>query len=130
MFACQSENKEGQQSENDAEALIEDAEAMLEEATEQVTDMTTSEAKSARGQVKAISEANDEGMTMLTVSHEAIPDFMKAMQMDFKAESQDAQGLKEGDKISFEMVKTENGFRIQNIEKLPADTDLELADMM
>ncbi|GAB4397050.1 MAG: hypothetical protein OHK0053_12620 [Microscillaceae bacterium] len=99
-------------------------EASNEEAPEEAPQ---EEVFSVKGQVVSLPEA---GKKDLTVDHEEIPDFMKAMRMSLTlADSTEAKDLAVGDKISFEMVKGESGFLMRKIEKLPADTELELAAM-
>ena len=65
----------------------------------------------------------------LVVDHEDIPGFMSAMQMSFTVgDPAEARDLQPGEKVSFVLHVAERGFWIGGIEKLPADTSLELAD--
>ena len=63
-----------------------------------------------------------------TVDHEAIPGYMDAMRMTLRlGESEDISGLREGDKIAFDLVEDDAvGPRMVNVERLPEDTMLEL----
>lgn len=61
------------------------------------------------------------------IDHEAIPGHMDAMRMDFRvADPSLLNGLAEGDKATFE-VEVDPAIRVVGVERLPADTPLELA---
>ena len=64
------------------------------------------------------------------ISHEAIEGFMGPMRMQLRvADRSELRGLREGDKIRFRLADPGgNGYEISQIEKLPPDTELELAD--
>lgn len=64
------------------------------------------------------------------ISHEEIPGFMGAMRMQLRvADRSELRGLREGDKIRFRLSDPAgNGYEVSEIEKLPPDTPLELAD--
>lgn len=77
-----------------------------------------------RGQVTKVL---DEGKS-LVVNHEAVPGYMGAMQMSLTvADPAQARDLKSGDKVRFTLHVPERGVYIDAIERLPADTPLELA---
>ena len=62
-----------------------------------------------------------------SVDHEAIPDFMPAMQMDLRVTDPTLlDGLEPGDKIRFRLEDRGIGLGITEIERLPEDTVLDL----
>ena len=78
--------------------------------------------------------------TMLTIHHEAIPDWtnrsgkkmgMMSMSMDFTASpSLDIGGVKAGDKVAFAVdvyYGANTRMEVTSIEKLPSPTELELS---
>lgn len=78
-----------------------------------------------RGQVVSV----EDGGAKLKVAHEQIPGFMAAMTMPFAVDDpSESAGLKPGDKIAFELVMATRRSYIRAIERLPAETDLVLAD--
>ena len=80
-----------------------------------------------RGQVVEVMAPGADGTASLMVKHENIPGFMKAMQMRVPlADVADASKVKAGDKISFDMKKSNT--EVSNIEMLPAATSLKLAE--
>ena len=69
------------------------------------------------------------GGEAIRVDHEEIPDFMKAMRMDFRPKDPaEFAGLEPGDKIAFRYVVGESGSHVEALERLPAETDLVLAE--
>lgn len=64
------------------------------------------------------------------VNHEAIPGVMNAMRMPIRvADRAELRGLREGDKIHFRLADLDgHGFRMSEIEPLPPETPLVLAD--
>jgi len=85
-----------------------------------------SEAKqhTVRGQVARVLKDGGE----LVIDHEAVPDYMMAMQMSLVvADPAEAQGLQPGDKVRFTLHVADRGVWIDGIESLPAETTLELA---
>ncbi len=63
------------------------------------------------------------------ISHEAVPGFMDAMRMQLRvAEPAELRGLRAGDKIRFRLADNGSGYRVHDLEALPPDTPLELAD--
>lgn len=122
IFACESSTEET--TEESTETTEETVDSTASETAEETSE---SEAKATRGQVVTLGDAGEDGMLTIQVDHEEIPDFMMAMRMDLKVAQADVAELKEGDKISFEMVKMEEGgFMMQTIEKLSEDTELTL----
>ncbi len=81
-----------------------------------------------RGQiVKVLSPAQADEPFAVEIDHEEIPDFMKAMRMSIPLQNaDDAKMLKAGDKIRCDLLLGK-GLTIDNIEMLPADTKLNLA---
>jgi len=62
------------------------------------------------------------------IAHEEIPEVMAAMTMPFRiAEGVDFSQIEPEDKIFFTVEKSEKGYTILAVEKLPADTQLQLA---
>lgn len=124
VFACE------QSTEESTETTEESTDSTESETSETMEENTENEAKSTRGQIVKLGEVGEDEMLTIQVDHEEIPDFMMAMRMDLKVAQADVAELKEGDKISFEMVKIEEGgFKMQTIEKLPEDTELTLKAM-
>lgn len=66
----------------------------------------------------------------VVISHEEIEGFMGPMRMQLRvADRSELSGLREGDKIRFRLADPGgNGYEVSQIEKLPPDTPLELAD--
>lgn len=78
-----------------------------------------------RGLVKGVEKSAPDGLMTLNVSHETVPDFMPAMEMRVPfAKNADADKVKAGDKIAFDMNRT--NLEVSNIEKLPPATKLKL----
>ena len=66
-----------------------------------------------------IRELKPNGRTAV-IAHEAIPDYMDAMTMDFDVkDKRELAGLKPGDAIEFRMVVTKDDGWIENVRKLP-----------
>lgn len=64
----------------------------------------------------------------LVVDHEEIPGYMAAMQMSLVVgDPAEARELAPGDKVRFTLHVAQRGAWIDGIERLPADTPLELA---
>lgn len=63
------------------------------------------------------------------VEHEAVPGFMGAMRMELRvAGPAELRGLREGDKIEFQLVQHEEGrYQMEDVQKLPPETELTLA---
>lgn len=77
-----------------------------------------------RGQVAKVLKDGGE----LVVDHESIAGYMTAMQMSLVvADPAQARGLESGDKVRFTLHVADRGAWIDGIERLPADTELELA---
>ncbi len=124
MFACQPEKKETvEETSVEDMVLLEDTPA-LEDAP--VDDTPAEEMYQVRGQLLKIGETDAEGNSVVTVSHEEVPDVMGAMKMDLKTNAAFLSEMAKDDKISFEMVKTEDGYMMRNVAKLPAETELML----
>ncbi len=96
--------------------------------TEAATTVTPTNATKyrVRGQVAEAPATQGESPTIV-IAHEAIPDFMPAMKMQLPL-GQDARAtsLKAGDKIAFDLGR--DNMEVSNVEKLPPDTNLKLAD--
>ncbi len=75
--------------------------------------------ESKRFSVKGVvQEVYPDGKTV-KIKHEAIPDYMPAMTMDFEAHNtNELRGLAKGDAVSFQMVVTDNDGWIEQIVKL------------
>ena len=57
---------------------------------------------------------------VLVIQHQDFPGFMKAMTMPFElADPGLAKGIKPGDKVSFTLTKTEQGYPLTAIQKIP-----------
>ena len=66
----------------------------------------------------------------VSVNHEAVPDLMGAMQMDFRlADTASVAHLTPGQKVRFHIAITPDGARAFGFERLPDDTRLQLAGM-
>ena len=124
MFACQAEKKETtDETPVDEMVLLEDT---------PVEDTTTIDVRpeetfyKVRGIIVEIPEADAEGNAMVMVSHEEIPDVMGAMQMALKSNVAYLSEIGKDDKVSFELVKTDEGYIMRNVAKLPAETELVL----
>lgn len=120
MFACQPEKKETATEEMELLAETPTEEATLVEQTPQET------VYQVRGKIIEIPTADAEGNSMVVVSHEEIPEVMGAMQMAFKTNAASLNEIAKEDKVSFELVKTDEGYTMRNVTKLPADTELVL----
>ena len=84
-----------------------------------------SDSYQVRGQVTEVTPATGKDAASVTISHEDIPGFMKAMQMRMPLKNAaDATKIKPGDKIAFDMKK--GNTEVSNIQKLPASTPLKL----
>lgn len=67
--------------------------------------------------------------TTVSVIHETVPDVMNAMRMNFRIDDASvAEPLRQGDVISFDMVRTDRGWYARNIHVLPDDTQLDLPE--
>ncbi len=65
----------------------------------------------------------------VSVIHETIPDVMEAMRMSLRIDDPaKVEELESGDIIRFEMFQDNGQWRIQNIEPLPEDTELDLPE--
>lgn len=114
--ACQSGQEQAAQQDSTA-VQAEPVQAVVETKVEEYP---------TRGQIVSIGQADAEGMVVITVDHEEIPNFMMAMRMGLKAPAADAAQLAAGDKIAFKMAQKESGMMLVGAEKLPADTQLTL----
>ena len=77
-----------------------------------------------RGQIAKVLKDGGE----LLVDHEAVPEYMMAMQMSLVvADPAQARELQPGDKVRFTLHIADRGAWIDGIERLPPDTPLELA---
>ncbi|AFM05890.1 Copper binding periplasmic protein CusF [Bernardetia litoralis DSM 6794] len=124
MFACQPKSSETTEETVDSTAITAEETPVEEEV---VAEETPEEVfYTVRGQIVEIGEADEEGNAMVTLHHEEIPDVMMAMKMDLKTNTEFLGEVAADDKISFEMLKTEEGYMMRNIEKLPAETELTL----
>ncbi len=66
----------------------------------------------------------------LVVDHEAIPGFMDAMRMTFRMKDpSQIHTLAPGDKIRFDLIVDGDEMHIENVERLPGETLLELAGL-
>ncbi|MCC5934013.1 MAG: copper-binding protein [Balneolales bacterium] len=73
-------------------------------------------------------EVDDAGQ-IITILHEEIPEVMRSMQMRMILENAaDAENLERGDMVSFTMVRIGNSWYVRNVQPLPEDTELEIAD--
>ncbi len=67
--------------------------------------------------------------TSISVIHETIPDVMDAMRMSLRIDDlSEVEDLETGDHIEFDMVHTQQGWFIRNIEKLPEGTEPDLPE--
>ena len=121
MFACQSNKSETTENTDSTTVVVE------ETKTEVVVEETPQETVyQVRGVIVEIPAADAEGNAMIVVNHEEIPTVMGAMQMSFKSNVSYLSEVAKGDKISFDLVKTEEGYTMRNVSKLPAETELTL----
>ncbi len=124
MFACQTKKTEATE-----ETPVEEMELLEETPTEEtiVVDETPQETVyEVRGMIVEIPAADSEGNAMVMVSHEEIPEVMGAMKMAFKSNVAYLSEIAKDDKVSFELVKTDEGYTMRNVTKLPAETELVL----
>jgi protein SCO1 len=80
-------------------------------------------------QVKGVLKSvRDKGKTA-EIAHEAVPDYMPAMTMDFEVKNpSEMSGLKPGDSLAFDMVVTENDGWIERVRKIaPENTSSQPA---
>lgn len=105
-----------------------------EHSQEEHTHEKTSASKTYRdigGRIVSINEPakNIAGAkTTVTLDHEEIPDFMRAMRMTIPLQNPaDAKKLKKDDKIRCDFVMENGSLMLTNIRVLPADTKLKLA---
>jgi len=57
---------------------------------------------------------------VLVIQHQDFPGFMKGMTMPFElADPSLAKGIKPGDKVSFTLTKTDQGYPLTAIQKIP-----------
>ena len=69
------------------------------------------------------------GGAAMLVDHEEIPGYMEPMRMTLKlADPAELLGIESGDKIRFDLVVTEADAVVENVEVLPPETELDLAD--
>lgn len=85
--------------------------------------------RNVRGQIGAVLKPQKVGSkTAVTLDHENIPNFMRAMRMTMPLQNPaDAKKLKQGTKIRFDMVLKDGNFFMANIKILPPKTKLNLA---
>jgi Cu/Ag efflux protein CusF len=85
--------------------------------------------RNVRAQIVEVVKPKRRGdKTAVTLDHEDIPNFMRAMRMKMPLKnSRDAFTLKPGDKIQFDMVLQDGNFLVANIRSLPKSTKLKLA---
>ncbi|WP_404423938.1 copper-binding protein [Nibricoccus sp. IMCC34717] len=76
--------------------------------------------KPARHPLKGIVKRVNAEKSRITVKHEEIPGFMAAMTMVFSVTAEDVKRLKEGDSISAVLVRTSDGWALEEIVLLPA----------
>ncbi len=126
MFACQSEKKENVEETPNEEIELLAEETLVDETSQTTEETSQEEIYTVRGQLVSMTEADETGQVTVTLNHEAIPDVMMAMQMDFKADAAVVAELAAEDKGTFEITKTEEGFLIKSATKLPAETELTL----
>ncbi|MDB6028957.1 MAG: hypothetical protein JWM68_5180 [Verrucomicrobiales bacterium] len=86
-----------------------------------VTTETKTKAEEKRFSVRGVvKELYPDGKTA-KIKHEAIPNYMAAMTMDFETHNtNELRGLSQGDLISFQMVVTETDGWIEKVQKLNA----------
>lgn len=78
-----------------------------------------------RGVVTGTEKSIGDGRMTLIINHEAIPNFMPAMEMRMPfANNADAQKVKAGDKIAFDLRRS--NLEVSNFEVLPPSTPLKL----
>jgi Cu/Ag efflux protein CusF len=83
------------------------------------------ESYTARGRVARVVD----GGRSLAVDHETIPGYMDAMRMTVPVQdATQARDLQPGDKITFQLFVSGGRAVIGSIEKLPDDTELDLAE--
>lgn len=123
MFACQTKKTEATE-----ETPVEEMELLEDTPVEEVVvDETPQEVVyQVRGMIVEIPEADAEGNAMVMVSHEEIPEVMGAMKMAFKTNAEFLSEIAKDDKVSFELVKTDEGYAMRSVTKLPAETELML----
>jgi Cu/Ag efflux protein CusF len=124
MFACQTKKTEATE-----DVPVEEMELLEETPVEEavVVEETPQETVyQVRGVVVEIPEADEEGNAMVMVSHEEIPEVMGAMKMAFKTNTSFLSEIAKDDKVSFELVKTDEGYTMRSVTKLPAETELML----
>ncbi len=124
MFACQTKKTEATE-----ETPVEEMELLEETPVEEtvVVEETPQEiVYQVRGMIIEIPAADEEGNAMVMVSHEEIPEVMGAMKMAFKTNTAFLSEVAKNDKVSFELVKTDEGYMMRNVAKLPAETELTL----
>lgn len=123
MFACQTKKTEATE-----ETPVEEMELLEDTPVEEVVvDETPQEVVyQVRGMIVEIPEADAEGNAMVMVSHEEIPEVMGAMKMAFKTNAESLSEIAKDDKVSFELVKTDEGYAMRSVTKLPAETELML----
>lgn len=85
--------------------------------------------RNVRGQVVEVVKPRRRGdKTAVTLDHENIPNFMRAMRMTLPLKnSRDAFTLKPGSKIQFDLVMQNGNLLVTNIRNLPQSTKLKLA---
>jgi len=85
--------------------------------------------RNVRGQVVAIvGPKTSEEKLAVTLDHEEIPGFMRAMRMTIPLQKPaDAKRLKAGTKIRFDLALKDGNFLVANVKILPAKTKLKLA---
>lgn len=85
--------------------------------------------RNVRGQIVAVLKPKKAGeKTAITLDHEKIPNFMRAMRMTIPLQNPaDSKKLKKGVKISFDLVLKRGNFLVANIRLLSPKTKLNLA---
>jgi Cu/Ag efflux protein CusF len=120
MCACQPKTAETTE-ETPTEEIV-----TLEDAPVDVVETPQEVVYQVRGMVVEIPAADADGNAMVMVSHEEIPEVMGAMKMAFKTNAAFLSEVAKGDKVSFELVKTDEGYMMRSVAKLPAETELVL----
>jgi Cu/Ag efflux protein CusF len=75
--------------------------------------------KPERHPLKGIVKRLNTEKSRVTVKHEEIPGFMAAMTMVFSVSADDVKRLKEGDQISAVLLRTSDGWALEQIVVLP-----------
>jgi len=123
MFACQSKPTETTE-ETPIEEMVLIEDTLPKDITTNVSPAETF--YTVRGQIVKIGETDAEGNALVMVNHEKVADVMMAMQMNFKTNAAFLNEIAKDDKVSFEILKTDEGYTMRNVSKLPAETELTL----